>query len=46
MADRVEGQATVAAGDRERGLGLLRRSSAGFRRLGATLEAARSDQLP
>lgn len=45
MVDRVEGQAALAAGDRERAELLLRRSSAAFRRLGAALEASRSDAL-
>jgi DNA-binding SARP family transcriptional activator len=45
MADRVEGQAALAAGDRERGELLLRRSSAAFHKLGAVFEASRSDAL-
>ena len=42
FADRLEGQAALAHGDREAGVSLLRRSAEGFDERGAPWEAARS----
>lgn len=45
MADRVEGQAAIAAGDGRLGARLLRQASAGFHRFDAEFELSRTDSL-